>query len=76
MKVLSLKLDDEIFNETEELTGKLQVTRNRYINEAVNMYNMVNKRRILKKQLTKESAITSKESMDILNEFEKLLDEN
>ena len=76
MKVLSLKLDDEIFNETEELTGKLQVTRNRYINEAVNMYNMVNKRRMLKKQLTKESAITSKESMDILNEFEKLLDEN
>ena len=76
MKVLSLKLDDEIFNETEELTGKLQLTRNRYINEAVNMYNMVNKRRMLKKQLTKESAITSKESMDILNEFEKLLDEN
>ncbi len=76
MKVLSLKLDDEIFNETEELTGKLQVTRNRYINEAVNMYNMVNKRRILKKHLTKESAITSKESMDILDEFEKLLDEN
>ena len=76
MKVLSLKLDDEIFNETEELTGKLQVTRNRYINEAVNLYNVVNKRRILKKQLTKESAITSKESMDILNEFEKLLDEN
>jgi predicted transcriptional regulator len=76
MKVLSLKLDDEIFNETEELTGKLQVTRNRYINEAVNMYNMVNKRRMLKKQLTKESAITSKESMDILDEFEKLLDEN
>ena len=76
MKVLSLKLDDEIFNETEELTGKLQVTRNRYINEAVNMYNMVNNRRMLRKQLTKESAITSKESMDILNEFEKLLDEN
>lgn len=76
MKILSLKLDDEIFNETEEITGKLQLARNRYINEAVNIYNRVNKRRLLKNQLTKESAMTSKESMDILHEFEKLLDEN
>lgn len=76
MKILSLKLDDEIFNETEEITGKLQLARNRYINEAVNIYNRVNKRRLLKNQLTKESAMTSKESMEILHEFEKLLDEN
>ena len=76
MKILSLKLDDEIFNETEEITGKLHLARNRYINEAVNIYNRVNKRRLLKAQLSKESAMTSKESMDILHEFEKLLDEN
>jgi hypothetical protein len=76
MKILSLKLDDEIFNETEEITGKLQLARNRYINEAVNIYNRVNKRRLLKNQLIKESAMTSKESMEILHEFEKLLDEN
>ncbi len=76
MKILSLKLDDEIFNETEEITGKLHLARNRYINEAVNIYNRVNKRRLLKNQLTKESAMTSKESMDIIHEFEKLLDDN
>jgi predicted transcriptional regulator len=75
MKILSLKLDDEIFNETEEITGKLHLARNRYINEAVNIYNRVNKRRLLKNQLTKESAMTSKESTEILHEFEKLLDE-
>ncbi len=76
MKTLSLKLDDDIFAEAEEITSKLNLARNRYINEAVSIYNRVNKRRLLKNQLTKESALTSKESMDILNEFEKLMDEN
>jgi hypothetical protein len=36
----------------------------------------VNKRRLLKTQLAKESALTSQDSMDILYEFEKLIDEN
>jgi hypothetical protein len=76
MKILSLKLDDEIFKETEDITGKLNIARNRYINEAVSIYNRVNNRRLLKKQLSKESALTSKDSMDILHEFELLLDEN
>ncbi|MES2560413.1 MAG: hypothetical protein V4590_11765 [Bacteroidota bacterium] len=76
MKTLSLKLDDDIFNEAEEITSKLHLARNRYINEAVSIYNRVNKRRLLKNQLTKESALTSNESMDILREFEMLLDEN
>jgi predicted transcriptional regulator len=76
MKTLSLKLDDEIFNEAEEITGALQMARNRYINEAVSIYNRVNKKRLLKNQLAKESAITSQDSMSILHEFEKLIDEN
>lgn len=76
MKILSLKLDDDIFNEAEEVTSKLNVARNRYINEAVSIYNRVNKRRLLKTQLAMESVLTSKDSMDILREFEKILDED
>lgn len=76
MKTLSLKLDDKIFNETEEITAKLNLARNRYINEAVKIYNLFNKRQLLKKQLNKESKITSKDSMEILHEFEKLIDED
>lgn len=76
MKTLSLKLDDDIFDEAEEITSKLHLARNRYINEAVRIYNRVNQRRLLKKQLHKESALTSKESMDVLHEFERLMDEN
>ncbi len=76
MKILSLKLDDNIFNEAEEITEKLNVARNRYINEAVDIYNQVQKRRLLKKQLVKESQMTYTTSMDVLQEFEQFLDEH
>ncbi len=76
MKTLSLKLDDKIFDEAEALTAKLKLARNRYINEAVSIYNLYNKRKLLKKQLMKESKMTSKDSMDILHEFEKLIRED
>jgi hypothetical protein len=76
MKTLSLKLDDTIFEETEKMTSKLHLARNRYINEALSVYNLFNKRRLLKKQLSKESTLVSKDSMDILAEFEKLIDGN
>ncbi|MHA8107690.1 hypothetical protein [Aquirufa sp. 5-AUSEE-100C1] len=76
MKTLSLKLDDHIFDETEEITAQLHLARNRYINEAVNMYNLVQKRRLLKKVLANESALATSESMDILREFEALSDGN
>ena len=76
MKTLSLKLDDKTFDDAEEITSKLQLARNRYINEAVSIYNLFNKRRLLKKQLIKESKITSSDSMEVLAEFEKLIDEN
>ena len=76
MKTLSLKLDDHIFDDAEEMTSKLHLARNRYNNEAVNIYNQFNKRQLLKNQLLKESNLTSKVSMDILHEFEKLMDGN
>jgi hypothetical protein len=76
MKILSLKLDDKIFEEAEEITSQLKLARNRYINEAVSIYNLYNKRRLLKKQLAKESKIGSQDAMDILHEFEKLIDED
>ena len=76
MKTIALKLDDEIFNEVVEITRALKVSRNRYINDAVSIYNWVHKRQLLKTQLEKESALTSQDSMDILYEFKKLIDKN
>ena len=76
MKTLSLKLDDATFEEAEEMTSQLKLARNRYINEAVNLYNLYNKRRLLKKQLQKESGLVSNDSMLILAEFEKLANDH
>ncbi len=75
MKTLSLKLDDDIYNDAEKITSQLKLARNRYINEAVSIYNLYNSRRLLKKQLEKESKLTKVDSMAILHEFEKLIDE-
>lgn len=75
MKVLSLKLDEEIYDEAEKITAKMHLPRNRYINEAVKLYNLINHRLLLKKELEGESQLVSKDSMDILREFEQLTDE-
>ena len=72
MKTLSLKLDDNIFEETEELLGKINKTRNRYINEALDYYNKIQKKRILTKVVMAESKMVSKDSMNVLSEFEKI----
>jgi hypothetical protein len=76
MKTLSLKLDDAIFQDTELMTSKLHLARNRYINEALKLYNEYNKRLLLKKQLEKESKATRSESLAVLHEFENLMDED
>jgi predicted transcriptional regulator len=72
MKTLSLKLDEDIFQETEELSGKMETSRNRYINQAIDFYNKVQKRKMLEKILAKESELVREESMKVLAEFEIL----
>lgn len=69
-------MDDVIFHETEKIIGKMNKNRNRYINEAVEFYNLLQKRRIISRQLQKESKIVQEESMKVLDEFEKLEDED
>ena len=75
MKILSLKVDDHIFEETEQVVPELNLARNRYINEALNLYNQFNKRRSLKKKLLKESKLVAESSSEVLAEFEKFTDE-
>ena len=74
MKTLSLKIDDNIFYETEQVLTKVKKPRNRYINEALSYYNKLHKRALLSKKLHLESKLVSKESMKVLHEFEKLDD--
>ncbi|MBX7108696.1 MAG: hypothetical protein K1X61_08635 [Chitinophagales bacterium] len=76
MKNLSLKMDDTVFKETERITARISKNRNRYINEAVQFYNLLQKRKLISDQLQKESKIVQEESMKVLAQFEKLQDED
>jgi len=76
MKNLSLKLEDDIFQETEKIVAKVKINRNRYINEAIEFYNRLHSRKLLSNQLSKESKLVAANSMEILVEFELLNDEN
>lgn len=70
-KILSLKVQDEIFEETERVLKKVKRPRNAYINEAIHFYNKLIARRLLKDRLVRESNIVAADSMVILEEFEK-----
>ena len=74
-KMLSLKLKDDVFAETEDIVGSIQKPRNAYINEALIFYNKFIKRSMLKKQFKKESQMISESSMEALRELELIEDD-
>jgi len=73
-KSLSLKLQDDIFQETEKIRKAIQLPRNAYINKALVFFNKMNTRRELKKRLHQESRMVSAESLAVLKEFESCMD--
>lgn len=72
MKTLSLKLDDAVFTETEQVISQLKKSRNRYINDALGFYNKVQQRKLLASRLEKESKLVKEDSMQVLREFEMI----
>ena len=76
MKTISLKIDEVIFDETETILESLNKPRNRYINEAIEFYNKVNRKTLLAKKLKLESKLVAENSMDVLRDFEGIDYEN
>ena len=74
-KLLSLKLQDKVFLDAEEILRRSRKPRNAYFNEAINLYNKLWKRKLLKKILAEESAMVADESLLVLEAFELLEDE-
>ena len=74
MKVLSLKLKDDVFKEVEGLIKAIRIPRNAYINEALHIYNQLNKRKLLRKKLKIESNVVRAVSLEVLRELEQLED--
>ncbi|MEK7254052.1 MAG: hypothetical protein AAB316_04855 [Bacteroidota bacterium] len=74
MKTLSLKLQEGIFSDAEQIIAQLKKNRNAYINEAIEFYNRHHKRQLLAKKLQEESLLVADSSMEVLKEFELLED--
>lgn len=72
MKTISLKLDENIFAETEKILQNINMSRNRYINEALDHYNNAQRRILLEKMLRKESNLVQEESIVVLKDFESI----
>ena len=72
MKTVSLKIDDSIFGETELILSKIKKPRNRYINEALEFYNKIQRRKILENKIRKESTLVKADSLSVLKEFEEI----
>ncbi len=72
MKSLLIKLDDSVFHDTEQVIHHLKKSLDRYINEALNFYNKVQKRKLLALRLEKESKLVKDESIKVLHGFEMI----
>ncbi len=75
-KSILLKVQDDIFTETNNLTKLIKIPRNLYINKALSFYNQLYKRKILKDKLKKEINLVETNSLEVLEEFEKIEDDN
>jgi len=76
MKTLSLKLDENIFEETEEILKEKNIARNRYINQAIEFYNRFQKRKKMSAEFAKASKLVADSSMEIISEFDALIEED
>lgn len=75
VKVLHLKLEERVLRESQEILRQRKTSRNAYFNEAIDFYNKLWKRKLLKKVVAEESALVSADSLEVLEAFERLSDE-
>lgn len=71
MKSILLKLDDKLFEETEEQVKELKTSRSNYLKTALKAYNNLVKRKRLETQIKKEIALIKENNYDqeLINDF-------
>ncbi len=74
-KLISLKIDEKLLEDTELIINKLGISRNKYINDAVAAYCKVQKRAEMEAQISKEIKLIQESSMEVMAEFEALKDD-
>jgi metal-responsive CopG/Arc/MetJ family transcriptional regulator len=69
-KAISLKIDNQIFDKTEELIAELKISRNKYINDALESYNRMKEMERVNNLLAKASVLVRENSLEVLHDFE------
>ncbi len=72
MKPISLKVDEATLAEAEQYVKLRGISRNQYINEAIQSYNKVCRRKKLAEEFAKASKLVSENSMEVLQDLENL----
>lgn len=72
MKTVSLKIDNSIYQELDSILQGFKMSRNRYINDAIEHYNSIQRLKLLEDKLSKESNLVRNESMKVLKEFSEI----
>lgn len=72
MKSILLKLDDQLFSETEELIKAENISRLSYIKRAIDQYNKWQKKKMMEAQMIREVELLKQADPDkeIINDFE------
>ena len=69
-KAISLKIEDQIFDKTEELISELKISRNKYINDALESYNRIKEMEKINALLVKASILVRDNSIEVMQDFE------
>ena len=72
MKAISLKIREDIFEELEKTVKEIHMSRNAYINKAVELYNKLNRKQKIRKQLRSASKLVAEESLKVAQELQGL----
>jgi hypothetical protein len=72
MRKIHLKLDNDVFEEMENLTKRKNLDRNSFIYEALEYYIKLEKRKILAERIMVEADMVKEDSMRVLREFDRL----
>jgi metal-responsive CopG/Arc/MetJ family transcriptional regulator len=74
-KLISVKIDEKVLEETDEMVKNLNISRNKFVNEAILEYTKMQKRAELEEQIRKEIGLIRESSLEVLKEFEALEDD-
>ena len=74
-KLISVKIDEKVLEGIDEMVKNLNISRNKFVNEAILEYTKMKKRAALEEQIRIASFMVRESGMEVLKEFEALDDD-